>query len=157
MFKIRSVVAAIVLFAAFQEPAGAQSESARVAEAVSIPAGGKGSPPTLDGRLYRPSGDGPFPAVVALHGCSGLWSSKDASQLGPRHADWGERLAALGYVVIFPDSYGSRGLERQCENGDRTVEPFRERVADAKAARRYLQTLPFVKPDAIALSRLVER
>jgi dienelactone hydrolase len=86
-----------------------------------------------------------------MHGCSGLWSSKDKSALSPRHADWGERLAALGYVVIFPDSYGSRGLGPQCDNGDREVEPFRERLADANAARRYLQTLSFVKPDAIAL------
>src|SRR5690348_2437235 len=27
---------------------------------------------TLEGFLYRPEGPGPFPAVVALHGCSGL-------------------------------------------------------------------------------------
>ena len=29
-------------------------------------------PPTLTGYLVRPEGDGPFPAVVLLHGCSGL-------------------------------------------------------------------------------------
>jgi dienelactone hydrolase len=102
---------------------GAPAAAAEVQgpETVSIPAGGKNTPPMLDARLYRPSGPGPYPAVVALHGCSGLWSSKDASALSPRHTDWGERLAALGYVVVFPDSYGSRGLARQCENGDRAV------------------------------------
>jgi dienelactone hydrolase len=151
MLTLRAVAAISVLLAALAAAPRARSQSMPAAETVNIPAGGKSSPMTLQARLYRPSGDGPFPAVVALHGCSGLWSGKDRSALSPRHAAWGERLAALGYVVIFPDSYGSRGLQGQCENGDRTVEPYRERVADAKAARRYLQTLPYVKPDAIAL------
>lgn len=119
-------------------------------ESVSIPADGENQPGQLDARLFRPQGEGPFPAIVAMHGCSGLWSSKDIG-LSPRHADWGRRLAALGYVVLFPDSYGSRDLGPQCRNDDRRVEPFRERVEDANAARRYLQTLPYVKPDAIAL------
>ena len=30
------------------------------------------TPTALRGLLLRPSGAGPFPAVVALHGCSGL-------------------------------------------------------------------------------------
>lgn len=119
-------------------------------ESVSIPADGEHQPGRLDARLFKPQGQGPFPAIVAMHGCSGLWSSKNIG-LSPRHADWGRRLAALGYVVIFPDSYGSRDLGPQCRNDDREVEPFRERVEDANAARRYLQTLPYVKPDAIAL------
>ena len=144
------IIAAAVLAAASLSDR-AESEGIEGPQSVSIPAGGENSPATLDARLYRPSAGGPFPAIVALHGCSGLWSSKDKSELSPRHVDWGTRLAALGYVVIFPDSYGSRGLGPQCENGDREVEPFRERVADAKAARRYLQTLSFVKADAIVL------
>ncbi|WP_245430127.1 dienelactone hydrolase family protein [Mesorhizobium sp. WSM3859] len=92
----------------------------------------------------------PFPAVVAMHGCSGLWSSKIIG-LSPRHADLGRRLAALGYVVLFPDSYGSRDLGPQRRNDDRRVEPFRERVEDANAARPYLETRPYVKPDSIGL------
>ncbi|TPN84326.1 dienelactone hydrolase family protein [Mesorhizobium sp. CU2] len=119
-------------------------------ESVSIPADGENQPGVLDARLFKPQGQGPFPAIVAMHGCSGLWSSKTIG-LSPRHADWGRRLAALGYVVLFPDSYGSRDLGPQCKNDDRRVEPYRERVEDANAARRYLQTLPYVKPDAIGL------
>jgi dienelactone hydrolase len=119
-------------------------------ESVSIPADGDNQPGKLETMLFKPQGQGPFPAIVAMHGCSGLWSSKNIG-LSPRHADWGKRLSALGYVVLFPDSYGSRDLGPQCKNDDRRVEPFRERVEDANAARRYLQTLPYVKPDAIAL------
>ena len=49
-----------------------------------------------------------FPAVVALHGCDGV-VNRSAGSL-PHFADWGERLAADGVVVLFPDSFGSRGL-----------------------------------------------
>ncbi|MBE1707620.1 MULTISPECIES: dienelactone hydrolase family protein [Mesorhizobium] len=147
--QAKHLVALAGLFALWMsQPAAAASQEP---DRVSIPAAGKNEPATLDAMLFKPQGQGPFPAVVAMHGCSGLWSSKNSAELSPRHADWGRRLAALGYVVIFPDSFGSRGLGPQCKNGDREVEPYRERVEDANAARRYLQTLAYVKPAAIAL------
>lgn len=147
--QAKHLVALAGLFAFWMaQPATAASQEP---DRVSIPADGKNEPATLDAMLFKPQGQGPFPAIVAMHGCSGLWSSKNDAELSPRHADWGQRLAALGYVVIFPDSYGSRGLGPQCKNGDREVEPYRERVEDANAARRYLQTLSYVKSAAIAL------
>ena len=73
----------------------------------------------LRGVLFRPEGAGPFPAVVALHGCESLISR--AGKLRPHLADWGERLAAAGLAVIFPDSFGSRGLRTQCRVGERKV------------------------------------
>ena len=103
----------------------------------------------LHGVLYRPSGAGPFPAVVALHGCSGLYDR--AGTLNPRHVDWGERLAAQGFVVLLPDSFGSRGLGSQCGTIGREVRPGRERVGDAFAAKAYLRARPNVKPGAISL------
>src|ERR1051325_571097 len=56
--------------------------------------------------LYRPEGNGPFPAVVALHACDGLPGRR--SNLARRYRDWGERFAAAGYVALFPDSFSSR-------------------------------------------------
>lgn len=103
----------------------------------------------LDAVLYRPPGPGPFPAIVALHGCGGLWREK--GKLSNRHSDWGERLAGAGFVVLMPDSYGSRGLGSQCGVKELTVRASRERVIDAVAARRWLQTLPDVRADAITL------
>ncbi|WP_224545250.1 hypothetical protein [Mesorhizobium sp. CA16] len=66
-------------------------------ERVSISAAGENRPGVLDARLFRPQG------------CSGLWNSRTI-RLSPCHADWGRRLAALGYVVLSPDSYGSREI-----------------------------------------------
>ena len=56
---------------------------AQAAEPVEIPDGDT----TLKGVLYRPEGPGPFPAVVALHGCDGLVErdrarSRGASRIG---------------------------------------------------------------------------
>lgn len=144
----KHLVAVASLFALWTtQPAAAADQP----DIVSIPGGGENEPARLDAAMFKPEGTGPFPAIVAMHGCSGLWSSKKETELSPRHADWGRRLAELGYVVIFPDSYGSRGLGAQCKNDDRKVEPYRERVEDANAARRYLQTLPYVKPGAVGL------
>lgn len=114
-------------------------------ELVNIPSDGG----ALSGVLYRPAGPGPFPAIVALHGCGGLW--RHDGRLSIRHADWGERLSQAGYLVLMPDSYGSRGLGSQCGVKELTVRPSRERVADASAARQWLQARGDVKADSIAL------
>jgi len=119
--------------------------AAAAAEDVEIPTGET----TLKAVLFRPEGAGPFPAVVGLHGCGGLING--AGQLGARSRDWGERLAAAGFVVLFPDSFGSRGLGSQCTVRERRARSSRERVADANAARRWLQGKDWVKADRVAL------
>jgi dienelactone hydrolase len=103
----------------------------------------------LKGYVYRPAGDGPFPAIVALHNCEGL-SSRDVP-VAPRYGDWGERLAAAGFVVLFPDSFASRGIGAQCSAGQRSLRSGRERVGDAEAARRWLQEQKYVAPDRVSL------
>ena len=103
----------------------------------------------LDAVLYLPPGPGPFPAVVALHGCGGLW--RDNGQLSTRHSDWGERLVMSGIAVLMPDSFGSRKLGSQCGVKELTVRPSRERVADAAAARNWLQSRRDIRADGIAL------
>jgi dienelactone hydrolase len=60
---------------------------------VWFPSGNK--PATvLTGFLFRPTGAGPFPAIVALHGCSGPGAA--SRELSKRHADWAERLVRAG-------------------------------------------------------------
>lgn len=115
------------------------------AEDVDIPAGEV----TLHATLYRPEGAGPFPAVVALHDCGGMdhRAGADAQLYG----EWANLLLADGFVVIFPDSFGSRGLGPQCGVRQPTIRSSRERVADANATRRWLQTQTFVRPEHISL------
>lgn len=104
---------------------------------------------TIHARLFKPSGSGPFPVVVSLHGCGGLNTS--SGDLPSREADWRDRWIDQGYLVIFPDSYASRGLGSQCTVRDRSVRPSTERTADVAATRAYLQSRPDVKADKITL------
>jgi dienelactone hydrolase len=103
----------------------------------------------LTAALYRPSGPGPHPAVIALHGCAGLFNTQ--MQPTARHADWGARLAAAGFLVIMPDSFRSRGLGSQCGTVNRAVRPGRERVGDVLATKTWLQGRSDVKATAISL------
>jgi dienelactone hydrolase len=103
----------------------------------------------LAGFVYRPEGKGPFPAIVAMHSCDGLGGTD--SPVAARYADWGERLAAAGFVVLFPDSFASRGLPSQCAVGQRSQRSGRERVGDADAARHWLQAQDYVVADRISL------
>src|SRR5215813_10780201 len=81
---------------------------------------------TLHAQLYKPDGDGPFPTVIALHGCGGLAGRSEP--VLPRYRDWAEQLLKEGKAVLLPDSYGSRGFGPQCR--ERKVHARRERVED---------------------------
>src|SRR5260370_32896157 len=88
---------------------------------------------TRHARLYKPDGDGPFPTVIALHGCGGLGGHSEAVQA--RYRDWAEQLGQDGQAVLLAGSYGSRDLGPQCRVNERTVRGPRERGADRAAGR----------------------
>ena len=104
---------------------------------------------TLHAQLYKPDGDGPFPTVIALHGCGGL--SGHADPVLPRYRDWTEQLLKSGKAVLWPDSYGSRELGPQCRAKDVHVKSRHERVADIMAARGWLMKQPWVARNRISL------
>lgn len=118
---------------------------ARALEQVSIPRPGG----ELHALLFRPAGAGPFPAVIALHGCEGL--AQDGEKIDGLYQDWGERLSAAGYATVFPDSFGSREAGPQCRLRPRPIRPRVERVEDVDATRRWLQAQSWIKGDRIAL------
>jgi dienelactone hydrolase len=93
--------------------------------------------PKLLGYLARPAGDGPFPAVVVLHGCGGF-AAGGSLQLADQLKDW-------GYVALMVDSLGPRGLATACGG------PFLDQPGDAYAALRYLSQQSFVAPERIAV------
>lgn len=136
---LRTVLFAIAGAAAWASAAAAAPEH------VDIPDGAL----TLHATLYKPDGDGPFKAVVALHDCGGIvHRPRTTAQL---YAEWADHLVADGFVVLFPDSFGSRSLGPQCRERQRKVHASRERVADANAARHWLQSQSYVKADHISL------
>jgi dienelactone hydrolase len=102
----------------------------------------------VKGLLFKPDGAGPFPAIVALHGCEGLFNS--AGTIFSRYQDWADTLVKAGFTVLYVDSYGPRSQVNQCRA--RTgLRADRERLGDAGAARAWLQAQSFVKPEHIAL------
>ena len=103
---IRPIVAALVilLLAAQTDPARAESEIVQFPVTSFL-----GETTMLSGRLMRPEGDGPFPAVVLLHGCNGM--SYDDT--------WAENfLLPWGYVLLEIDSFGPRGVNNVCDTKD---------------------------------------
>jgi len=112
-------------------------------------------PVRLTGLLFRPSGNGggPHPAVIALHGCGGMYSTVTSRRelLSLRHQGMAELLAREGYVVLFPDSFRSRGFEEICTIPLRRFPiSMANRLADAQGALAYLQSRTDVAPDRIA-------
>ena len=104
---------------------------------------------TLHAQLFKPDGDGPFPTVIALHGCGGL--AGHSEPVLPRYRDWAEQLLKNGRAVLLPDSYGSRGLGPQCRAAERKVRARRERVEDIMAARQWLMQQSWVARERISL------
>jgi dienelactone hydrolase len=103
----------------------------------------------LRAMLFKPAGNGPFPAIIALHGCEGLKDGTGA--ILPQYREWGERLQALGYAVLFPDSFGSRGHGSQCRVRERPVRASRTRMGDANAARRWVQVQQWSNAERVSL------
>lgn len=87
----------------------------------------------LGGMVFRPTGDGPFPAVVFIHG-SGT-SRRD----NPWYLTFARELQANGVVVLLPDK---RGSERS--DGDWRDTSFEVLATDTEAALDYLSMLPDV-------------
>ena len=144
--RLTSAIALLALLASGSTMLGSTAAAAPVAShEVEIPEGSA----TLHAQLFKPDGDGPFPTVIALHGCGGL--AGHSEPVLPRYHDWAEQLLKDGKAVLLPDSYGSRGLGPQCRVGERKVRARRERVEDIMAARQWLLQQPWVARERISL------
>jgi dienelactone hydrolase len=144
---IMRLVSALITAAILAATSAAQAAAVPAPQPVNIPQGSG----ALHALLYKPDGDGPFPVVIALHGCDGLATHTEAIQT--RYRDWAEQLLKAGNAVLLPDSYGSRELGPQCRVNvkERRVLARRERVADILAARQWLVQQGWVSHDRIGL------
>jgi dienelactone hydrolase len=140
--RLLSVISFLTWFAV---AAGAEAAPVPVPHQVDIPE----ATGTLHAQLYKPDGDGPFPAVIALHGCGGLGGRSEP--VLPRYREWAEQLVKSGHAVLFPDSYSSREIGPQCRVNERHILARRERVADITASREWLLQQPWAAHDRVSL------
>ena len=91
----------------------------------------------LSGMLGHSNQTGPYPAVVVLHGCSGISSHS---------AKIADRLGSWGYVAVTVDSLGPRGIASRCGGGGLPDQAF-----DAYAVLRHLSQLDIVDPARVTV------
>src|SRR5262245_41385648 len=89
--------------------------------------------------IYRPDGGGPFPAVVLLHGCGGLYGE---ALWTTWVAPWVELFRTRGVVTAVVDSFGPRGVQQVC-TGNVAAWAVR-RADDAYSVRAWLGRQPDV-------------
>ncbi len=105
----------------------------------------------IDAHWFPIEASGPRPAVIALHGCGGLYG-RDGRTLKTRYREYVDRLHRAGYHVLLPDSFGSRGSGPICRerNSARTIKVDTRR-GDVGAAVQWLAARADVDRTRIAL------
>ena len=98
-----------------------------------------GSFSALDMGIWKPKGDGPFPALIIVHTCGGI-----RQQIGY----WRKEAVRRGYVAFVIDSFSSRGSPT-CRPLP-PVPPARG-VKDVFDAAEHLKTFPFVDKSRIGM------
>jgi dienelactone hydrolase len=168
MLMVRLLLPAMLAaVAAALPPARAQSAAVPAATAQPLPA----LPSPAETRMPLPLADGsqigahwyPLPlqaggaarpAVVALHGCGGLWrSAADTGQrFEARYPEYIARLHAAGFHVLLPDSFSARGSGSICMQKDveRSIK-VETRRADVAAAVAWLAAQPSVDAQRIVV------
>lgn len=119
------------------------------ATSTSITVSPIGSSIEIPATLIKPDGDGPFPAVVIAHDCSGLGPRSSGSP-----ARWAAELVGQGYVVMIPDSFTPRGFaEGVClvPSPQQSSVYSNVRAADAYGALAALRAMPFVDGKRIGM------
>ena len=115
-----------------------------------------GVPVTISALYFRPATNTSVrtPAVVALHGCGGMYGTAPAwrDRLTPRHQAMADLLLAEGYAVLFPDSFNPRGRREICslKAGSQGITQDHRRL-DVLAALAFLRTRPEVDGTRVAL------
>jgi dienelactone hydrolase len=102
----------------------------------------------LDGYLFRPAGEGRRPALVFLHGCSGMFLPSGG--ISPLEFAWAYFFSGRGYAVLMVDSLRPRGHGETCSIGGFDLNIYHNRPKDAYGALAYLQAQDYVRPDRIA-------
>jgi dienelactone hydrolase len=114
---------------------------------------------TISALFFKPStpadrASGKTPAVVALHGCGGMYGTAPTrrDRLTARHQAMADLLVAEGYAVLFPDSFNPRGRREICSQklGTQRITQDNRRL-DVLAALDFLRTRPDIDGARVAL------
>lgn len=127
-----------------------QASPALVAEDVTFTSDGL----TLHGYLWKPSGDGPFPAIIYNHG-----SDENPNRYGAMLRYFYDN----GYVVFEPLRRGHGASEGQTETEltnvaatsnrpQAVIDAFNAEVDDVLAGLAYVKALPYVDQNRLAVS-----
>lgn len=100
--------------------------------------------------LYKPAGEGPFPALILMHQCGGLKNANGSWQ-NLSMLDWAKQGVAAGYVVLQIDAFEQRGIVTTCLGPSKGVTPARA-AKDIYQAADHLAKLPFVSGQKIVFA-----
>jgi len=89
--------------------------------------------------IWKPKGEGPFPALIIVHTCGGLSQQIDF---------WRKEAIRRGYVAFVLDSFGPRGGGTCVPTPPASME---RTVIDVVQAAEHLATLPFVEKSKIGM------
>jgi dienelactone hydrolase len=146
MFRWCAGVAATVMLAGVTMSVGAQSAPSYTE--VFYPSGGL----RIQAYLYRPEGEGPFPAVIYNHGSR---SGRERQSAPFEHI--GRLLTTAGYVALVSErrgygrSDGATWPEDVGRKQGRVVARLDEQTDDVLAAVDYLRTQAFVDPKRLGV------
>jgi dienelactone hydrolase len=92
--------------------------------------------------MFKPIGDGPFPALVIMPTCAGHTISMHAF-------DWAQRARFQGYAVLVVDPLTPRRVSLNCESPSPV--PATRVLKDAFDAANHLRRQSFVDPTRVGL------
>ncbi|MGI9287371.1 MAG: dienelactone hydrolase family protein [Pseudomonadales bacterium] len=93
--------------------------------------------------IFKPEGEGPFPAVLFFHGCSGPTATHEQ--------DWAKFYNDIGVAMIAVDSYAGRGIAWEDACDLQVMTPW-QRAADVLATIAYARTLDYVDANRLLLT-----
>src|SRR5580692_974200 len=123
LFSLFSGAIALLLFLVTPVPSQA-------ANMLTVPA--TANTPAIPIYVARPQGNGPFPAVLLLHGCGGFDGYL---------AVGADRVAARGYVGVALDALAPHNMQTAC-NGNSDG----DEAGAARATLAWLRKQPYVVP-----------
>jgi len=127
-------------------------------ELVKIPILVGQSPHSLAAKIYKPEGDGPFPAIILTHGTSRVSAERRKISADTQYKNHAAFLADKGYVVLlvvrrgFGDSAAPYAEHIKTGDGKRDyAREGLEAAKDLQAAIEFIKTRPYTDPQKIIL------